>query len=296
MSRGAATSGEAARGVVYAAPTAALSGDTKGTWEWHDAALVDEAIVQIRDGDLDGAEAVLRAVAVRVPRRYNVVAPDRRTWTIRCWSLEEYVHTVTQNPHTQTKWSSCAYPRVCFYLAYLCRKRGDYPMAIAWIDAALPLQRHALLCLEKAATLARLGRHLKALELFDEVATSEQEIPRIRARARRGAGYMRIATGELGLAEQLLRASLELEPDNPVALRTLDHLAHPVAGATVDVLSALAADDEPVEPTSAAIEGEVRCARCGKANLVGARVDMRVSPPTVLCAGCLTPWWRFWRR
>ena len=98
--------------------------------------------------------------------------------------------------------------------------------AMSFIDRAISLEPdHPLLLCEKAMILSRLGRHQEAHDLFRSAAEIRPWAPLNQiARALRGTAIALIDLKRTDEAEELLKKSLEIEPDNTVALNELDYI------------------------------------------------------------------------
>ena len=99
---------------------------------------------------------------------------------------------------------------------------------------------------------------------------------------------MLIAMGRLDDAENAFRASLELEPENDVALNELRYIEHLRQGGVATHAEAVPrTDPNPLD-----------CAVCGTRVTVGVIVSIHGMPVSICkrCEGKLTKkWWQFWK-
>lgn len=120
-----------------------------------------------------------------------------------------------------------SYGEAVFFKGYILIDLGRGGEAAAFLDRAVMLSpsNPQFLC-EDASWHARHNESALGLELYkrceaENSMTDEKAQPHLRAVALRGQGYALIDLDRLDEAESRYRASLELEPDNRVALGDL---------------------------------------------------------------------------
>lgn len=272
-----------------------MAANTNSNQESADVEQVEAAINAIASGDLVKAEMLLLGVIAKTPVDYTSIHDDEKSTSIRFWDQNAFIHYVTwhQERGTANKnitWIGNAYPRAHYYMGFLCVKRKQFDRAIEFLDKGQRLEpTNPMFALEKAQALVHSGRHAESLALYGSV----REIgPFVSARnvavARRGRGFVLIEMGDLDAAEVAFRESLEIEPNNSVALNELQYINHLRRGGG-------AVSAEAVTSTGADLS---LCAVCGKGFKEGFLVSVRGNP-TPICKRCndkLTKkWWQFWK-
>jgi tetratricopeptide (TPR) repeat protein len=187
-------------------------------------------------------------------------------------------------------WVLNAYPRAYFHLGFLCVQRRQFERALGYLERALALEpgNPQVIC-EMAQTLAHLGRWPGALALYEQIQEvgphiSSQDL----AMAWRGRGFVLIEMEQLDEAEAAFHTSLELEPDNRLALGELEYIEH------------LRQGGDPVGAEAIATLGPdaTTCAVCHDKVRQGVVVSVD-GTPLLICNPChrkLTKrWWQFWK-
>jgi tetratricopeptide (TPR) repeat protein len=144
---------------------------------------------------------------------------------------------------------------------------------------------------EKAQALVHMGRHQDALQLYDQVTKIGPYVSgRDLAIARRGRGFVLIEMGDLDNAELAFKESLEIEPDNDIALHELQYIQHLREGGARTYA-------ESVESSGPDLS---TCAVCEQAFEHGQVVSVR-GIPVMICDRCHARlskrkrWWQFWK-
>lgn len=133
-----------------------------------------------------------------------------------------------------------------------------------------------------------MGKREEALQEYEAVIARGEEIaPSRRAVALRGRGFQLIELNRLDEAERAFRDSLQIDPDNELALHEIGYIAHLRLGG---------------EPTATEVtvsggrENKV-CVRCG--SRIESGVVQNVGGKLVyVCDRCgpkPKKWWQFWR-
>ena len=184
----------------------------------------------IRKGKRTEPEDLLKEFVSKIPLDWKPVHVSDTVINIAYWSTEEFMrHAPHYDPDGSKKmvvWATPSYSKAFYLLAFINVERKDWFTAMAFIDQAISLEPdHPLLLCEKALILLHLGRHKEAYDLFtiaSEIrpwATVNQ-----RARALRGAAVALIDLKRLDEAEELLKKSLEIEPENKAAIHELNYI------------------------------------------------------------------------
>src|SRR5262245_26234291 len=137
-----------------------MSSDSPKTPEADDADKVNDAIRRIKQGDLNGAEALLRQVIARTPAAYETRTETPDAIAIRFWTMDDFVYYVTKNQDKLTKnvtWLLNAYPRAYYYLGFIQVARGEPAAALDFLDAGMRLEpEQPMFRVEKAKALGML--------------------------------------------------------------------------------------------------------------------------------------------
>jgi tetratricopeptide (TPR) repeat protein len=205
---------------------------TNADRELLDAGRVDEALRRMQVCDNSTAFQLLSAVIANAPDEYTYQYEQDGTLHVKFWDKEEFLHYVTwwtaQGHGRNVAWKASAYPRACYYLAFLRVEAGECQAALELLDKGERLEPSNIkFTIERAQIYARMGRHPEALELLDQVHSLGPHVSgRHVARALRGKGVILIDLGNFVLAERYLRQSLEYEPTSEVAVRELAYIRH----------------------------------------------------------------------
>jgi tetratricopeptide (TPR) repeat protein len=142
---------------------------------------------------------------------------------------------------------------------------------------------------EKAQAMVYSGRLPEALALYDQITDINAHVSaRNLAVARRGKGFVLIEMDDLDGAEQAFRSSLEIDPDNEVALHELTYIEHLRQGGPATHMEAVATTSPNFS----------ECAVCGNKFDQGVviPVEGRLVSLCQRCQGKLTKkWWQFWK-
>lgn len=259
-----------------------------------DLETIDTAVESLAAGRLDKAESLLLGVIANTPSDYTNSVEDDEGISIKFWDQDDFIHYVTwqQDQGLATKnihWIGNAYPRAYYYLGFICVKRKQFARAIEFLDRGLALEpTNAMFVLEKAQALVHSGRKREALALYDQVEAGPFVSGHKIAVARRGRGFVQIELGELDAAEASFRSSLELEPDNDIALHELEYIEHLRQGGAATYAEAIPSQSPDI----------TKCAACGIKFEKGIVVSIE-GIPVGICNRCerkLTKkWWQFWK-
>jgi tetratricopeptide (TPR) repeat protein len=197
--------------------------------EHADAKKVDAALTHLKNGNIAEAEPILLDVCSRCPHDYQFEILEGDTRYVKCWDMMEFTVYCGAQPDGGDKvvaWILSAYPRACYYLAYVLIEKDDFPSAIQWLMKGQSMEpwnprffrelgvayahmkdhKQALICYEQAANLPGISRHDRALAL-------------------RGMGVQLIDLRRLDEAETRLKESLELDANNANTKRELLYIS-----------------------------------------------------------------------
>ena len=184
----------------------------------------------IQKGKRTDPENLLKDFVSKIPPDWKPIEVSDTAINIAYWSTEEFLsHAPHYDPDGSQKmvvWGIPSYSKAFYLLAFIHVERKDWFTAMAFIDQAISLEPdHPLLLCEKALIFLRLGRYQEAHDLFTIASEIRPWAPiNQRARALRGAAVALIDLKRLDEAEELLKKSLEIEPENKVALNELDYI------------------------------------------------------------------------
>ena len=183
----------------------------------------------IVDGSYAEARALLDAAIHAMPTGWTPLRDDGQSLTICFWDQEEflaYSHQERERLNKSIFWAEGSYSHAWYQLAVVARKQKRFEDAVFSIDCGLELERdHPELWNERGYLLGKLKRHQESLECYLRAASVRDWAPASQtARALRGQGAQLIDLDRLSEAEEVLRRSLELEPESEVARNELKYI------------------------------------------------------------------------
>ncbi|MFO1022476.1 MAG: tetratricopeptide repeat protein [Planctomycetales bacterium] len=260
-----------------------------------DAKKVDQAVESLANGDLQAAESLLQQVIANTPPNYQNQIDSEEGLSIKFWDQMAFVHYVTWNPDQKPgrdiSWIPNAYPRAFYYLGFIAVKHKQFDQAIKYLDRGLAMDpSNPNFLFEKAQALVHSGKPEEALAFYGQVNEIGPFVNRRHlAVALRGRGFILIELQRLDEAEQAFKSSLELDPDNRIALHELAYIEHLRGGGSSAPAQTVASNASTIFRT---------CAACQKEVSKG-RVFSVKGLPVFLCTACesrLTKkWWQFWK-
>ncbi|MGC1303822.1 MAG: tetratricopeptide repeat protein [Caulobacteraceae bacterium] len=130
-------------------------------------------------------------------------------------------------------WRPTPYTGAAMMLGSYANEKGQWAQAMAALRRGLALDPTSpALATEAALSLARQGRNDEALALCDGILAANKVLTSAeRARLERTRGFSLEELRRFDEAEAAYKRSLELEPQNPVALNELVYIQHQRAGA-----------------------------------------------------------------
>lgn len=195
---------------------------------------VADAYERMLDGDLTGARAQLERVVAGMPADWTPVRRTARGLEIAAWSfgdlLPHSLMVAAAGTSTDIYWVAPSYSRAYLLLGSIAVEDKDLARAADLLDRGLALEAHPQLQTERALVMAHTGDLPGALALYVAASESTVGTDADRARAWRGRGAVLIDLGQLDEAEQAYRRSLELEPEQKLALSELEYIRQLRAG------------------------------------------------------------------
>lgn len=263
--------------------------------ELADAETVNTAVAALAAGDISKAESLLAGVIANTPSEYTNCEEDDVAISIKFWDQAEFIHYVTWQKQQGLAskgiyWIGNAYPRAHYYMGFICVKRRQFERALEFLHKGQLLEpTNPKFAFEKAQALVHSGRKSDALALYDAVTKISPYVSaHDLAIARRGRGFVLIELNDLDGAESAFRSSLELEPDNEVALHELQYIHYLRQGGVATFAEAVPSAGPDIS----------KCAACGNQFDKGVVVSVNGMPVSI-CARCerkLTKkWWQFWK-
>jgi len=200
---------------------------------------VADAFDAIQRGEIAQARAALEAVVAHVPAGWSPVTHSARGVAVAAWSyhdllpytLMEAMQGAAGTPgKREVAWVGPSYSRAFQLLAYLAVEDRDLDRAAGLLDRGIALEPRAELQTERALVYGHQGQLDKALALYVQVSESAESDDAAKARAWRGRGSVLTDMGKLDDAEAAYRKSLEIEPDQKLALSELEYIQKLRAG------------------------------------------------------------------
>lgn len=199
--------------------------------EAEDAKKVSEAYDHIQNGQLVEAEFILRDVCFRCPDEYDYEYMSDGKRYIKFWSLIEFMEYTTSDAareQGESVWLLSAYPRACYYLAFVLIEKGKYEEAVRWLTKGQTMEPHnPKFFIELGVAHAHLGEpeiafgcYHQALQLANKSIHDHDK-----AVALRGMGVQLIDLGRLNEAKLRLIESLDIEPESDLAKGELLYIA-----------------------------------------------------------------------
>jgi tetratricopeptide (TPR) repeat protein len=200
-----------------------------------------------------------REIAGRSPERgvYESRLTIGDTLYIKTWATDEcdwyrwyYEERKLDDTVSGVVCLQAAYPVAWLLMAGSLVNGGALDEGRKYAEISLALEEHPTTLCEVATILGRQGETETALGLFVRAYEMRADTPPwLLARAARGIGVSLVDLGRLDEAEEAIAQSLELDPENPIALGELEYIAQRRAGevgersATLRTVSGL--DAEP---------------------------------------------------
>lgn len=154
--------------------------------------------------------------------------PGRRLVSVA--TTPEYEQYMAENANgVPTEWIDIACPTAYYMTGYLHAGARRWQEALPWLERAsalapyFPDPRN-----ERGFVLGQSGRLPEALASYRETLALAERFPNaayIKPLALRGQGWVLIEMGDLDGAQRSYEASLELDPDSPLAKQELEYIA-----------------------------------------------------------------------
>ncbi len=260
-----------------------------------DANKVNAAIEALASGNIGNAESLLLEVIANTPLEYSNSEEDDEGISIKFWDQTDFIHYVTWQKkqgllNKNICWIGNAYPRAHYYMGFLCVKRKQFDRAIEFLSKGQSLEpTNPKFVFEMALALMQSGRRKESLVLYDQITEITPYVSlNDLAVACRGRGFVLIEMGKLDKAEVAFKSSLQIEPNNDVALNELQYIKHLRQGGSTTF----------AETVPSTVSDLSRCSVCGQEFNNGTVVSLNGMPISI-CKQCdpkLTKkWWQFWK-
>lgn len=181
--------------------------------------------------DFESARKILKKLLTSKPKGWRFLKEGKGKVEIAFWNQEDFLrHSVEVGAEGTEKrgifWTGPPYTRMMFLMAMMDVEEGKYDDAMVWLDKALELEPdNPTLMGEKAFILKHKGNNEEAYGLYMEAVESRSwASPTEVASAMRGAGVALVDLQRLDEAEDLLRRSLELDPESVIARKELIYI------------------------------------------------------------------------
>ena len=194
-----------------------------------DITTIAESMIQ--QGQYYEAKELLEELVLDIPPNWKSITKLPDSIEIAYWDMTEFIQHVrhyqsTNEIEKRLVWVTPSYSKMYYLLAFIAVERKDWTNAMNYVDKGLTLEPdHPLLLCEKAMIFLHMNRQTEAYNLFMKaIDIRTWAPPEQSARAMRGAAVALIDLKRLDEAEEMLKKSLELEPDNEVAKNELGYI------------------------------------------------------------------------
>ena len=184
----------------------------------------------LQEGKRIEAEKLLNDFVSEMPPDWKPIMESETSIDITYWSLEEFLshtaHYIKDGSKKNLQWVGPSYSKMFYTLAFICVEQQDWSKAMLYIQQATELEPdHPMILCEKAMILSHQGLNQEAYDLFLKASEIRSWAPKPQqAKALRGAAVALIDLNRLDDAEDYLKKSLEIEPENEVALNELKYI------------------------------------------------------------------------
>ncbi len=192
----------------------------------------EQAVDLINQHAFDAAATLIEQALRTMPPGWRPIQdlPDEQL--VACWDTAEFLcytaHMAQTGSQRKIFWVPPSYSRSYYLLGMVYVERGQVHEALEALDQGLQLEPdHPQLMNEKAYIFQKAGRPADAFLLFQRAVTARHDwTPNyIRARTLRGLGVTMVDFGRFDDAVAFLKSSLEIEPNDRLALSELDYIA-----------------------------------------------------------------------
>ncbi len=193
--------------------------------------------ILIGQGRFEDANSRLKTLLAEMPAGWTAITDDGTSVSIAYWDQEHFATCASKDSehhgNRRVFFVQPSYSKAYFLLAYMSLESGNMTEAHEYINMASKLEpNHPMVFNEKGLILQKLGAHIEAVDCFDAVIHSKGCLTNYeKSRALRGRAISLIDLGRLDEAEQSLKESLIIAPNNSVALSELEYIRRIRAGA-----------------------------------------------------------------
>lgn len=193
-----------------------------------DSVKLSEAVRHLQAKQYTEAKTLLLGIVENTPADYCTEYEMDGAITVLLWDLAAFGNYTRWKKSAKTiQWIAAIYPPAFYYLGYISIEERNLAKAIELLDRGAALEpENPRFKLEMAQAHLGLRQFGEAISQFNQITkagpfVSESDV----SAALRGKGFVFIEIGRLDKAEEALRESLRLEPNNERALHELKYIA-----------------------------------------------------------------------
>ena len=188
-------------------------------------APMDRALLMIRERRFAAAERVVDAMLAS----FDVLIQQEGGIPLSVANQEQYdqLRAASPEPENLVPLDFC-YQAVMHWKAFLRSEQGDFSGALSTLEQEARIAPTAAApFVERGFVLNRMSRFSEAKDAYERALDITYRFPLSapqRPMALRGLGYALVELGDLLAAEKAFIESLELDPDNELAIRELEYI------------------------------------------------------------------------
>jgi hypothetical protein len=178
----------------------------------------------IEEGEIRAARELLEQLIQAMPKGWKPTTERADHISVAFWDYSEFRRYALTHRTDLLTWERPSYSKAYYLLTWMAVEAQDWSNALSYVDAGLALDpdHPALLC-EKGNIVAAFRHYDQAYELFMKAANVRPwAAPEHRAQALRCAAVALVDIGKYDEAGETLKKSLEIEPNNEIALQELN--------------------------------------------------------------------------
>jgi tetratricopeptide (TPR) repeat protein len=162
---------------------------------------------------------------------------DGENYYYKFWDMSEFFsycgHAKESDSRKRVVWIENAYPKCCYYMAFICIERGEYNVAMEILEKGIELEpdnpellsEMGLLLGQAGASTGDTDYFNKAIHFYEKAFNARPfNSDSQKARALRGTGYILVELGDYAKAKEMYEASLTFE-ESEIAISELQIIA-----------------------------------------------------------------------
>jgi tetratricopeptide (TPR) repeat protein len=204
-------------------------GSMQTSLEQDDAKRVDQALEFLYDENIDQAEIILRDICSRCPEDYVYDFTHDGAYYIKFWTyneFEDYIKGMSDNNKQEIIWLLSAYPRACYYLAYILMEKQNLDEALQWLRKGQEMEpKNSNYLIELGVVYATKSEFERSFECYQEALELSSISNEKKAASLRGMGVQLIELQRLDEAEKYLKESIIIEPNSELGKQELLYLS-----------------------------------------------------------------------